>query len=289
MSKSEKAKALAAVALALLLAPRLAAAWGDNGHRVVGRIAEERLSDEARREVGEIAGSLSLAMLATWPDFIRAEPAWEFASRWHWVTVEDGQTVDEVLARSSATLEPDNLIEAIEYLTAILAGDLERRRNFEQLMQAEGAEPFRGSLELTALAYLVHSVGDLHQPLHVGRGGDRGGNQIRVNWFGDVVKLHWLWDHGFIEHMDLSYTELVDVLERELGGAVEPGEGSVRDWAQESYDYRGELYEIWSRTSRENYLPDLSWDYNYRHSGTVKRRLYLAGLRLAGLLDSIFE
>ena len=133
----------------------------------------------------------------------------------------------------------------------------------------------------------LDDVGD--QPLHVGRGNDRGGNNIRVNFFGEIRKLHSVWDDGIIEHQKLSFSEMTRFLQLELAGKVEVGDGGVESWAQESMDYRGQLYEIWGRTSRDNYLPELGWVYVYDHLGTVKRRLYLAGLRLAGVLNSIYD
>jgi hypothetical protein len=274
---------------ALLLAPQAALAWGDNGHRVSGLVAENALSDPARHAVREIAGARTLQMLATWPDFARSDPSWDFVSRWHYVNVDDDQTLDEVMVVAARTPVPDNIIEAIGYFRAILAGDAERRESFQELMKANGAKPREGSIDLTALCFLAHFVTDLHQPLHVGRAGDRGGNSIAVNFFGEVQKLHSVWDSGMIERQELSFTELTTFLYAELAGRVEAGDGGVRAWAQESRDYRHQLYQIWGRTDRDNYLPELGYRYVYDHIGTVKQRLYLGGLRLAGMLNEIYD
>ncbi len=290
MSKTATTTTAAAGLLAaLLLAPHALLAWGDNGHRISGLVAQNALSDPARRAVREIAGARTLQMLATWPDFARSDPAWDFAARWHYVNVDDDQSLDEVMAAAARTPEPDNLLEAIDYFRAILAGDAERRGNFQELMRANGAKPREGSIELTALCLLAHFVTDLHQPLHVGRAGDRGGNSIAVNFFGEVRKLHSVWDSGIIERQGLSFTEFTTFLDAELAGTVEAGDGGVRAWAQESRDYRHQLYEIWGKTDRDNYLPELGYRYVYDHIGPVKRRLYLGGLRLAGVLNSIYE
>lgn len=274
---------------AVLVAPRIALAWADNGHRVSGRIAQENLSDEARAAVREIAGARTLAMLATWPDFARSDRAWDFVSSWHYVNAAEGQSLDDALEDSARNPGPDNILEAIDYFRAILAGDGESRRHFEELMAANGARPREGSVELTALCFLAHFVTDLHQPLHVGRGNDRGGNSIAVSFFGEVSKLHSVWDKGLIESQGLSFTELTDFINAELAGTVEAGDGGPRQWAQESRDYLPRIYEIWGRTDRDSYLPELGYRYVYDHIGTVKRRLYLGGLRLAGMLNSIYE
>ena len=281
--------AVAAVLATLVLAPRAAVGWGDNGHRISGRIAQDGLSDEARAAVRRIAGARTLAMLATWPDFARSDPSWDFAARWHYVNAPDSGSLGEVVAAAARTPEPDNVLEAIEYFRAILDGDGDRRRHFEELMAANGARPREGSVELTALCFLAHFVTDLHQPLHVGRGDDRGANSIAVNFFGEIQKLHSVWDRGLIESQGLSFTEFEAFLDAELGGRLEAGDGGPLDWARESREYLPRLYEIWQRTDRDNYLPELSYRYVYDHIGTVKRRLYLGGLRLAGMLNAIYE
>lgn len=290
MSKPTTLSAVVTGALVcLLLAPSAARAWGDNGHRISGLVAQKALSEPARQALRRHAGERTLQMLATWPDFARSDPGWDFVTTWHYVSVEDGGSLDAVMAKAERTLEPDNLVEAIGYFEAILAGDAERRRNFEELMAANGATPREGSIELTALCFLAHFVTDVHQPLHVGRAGDSGGNSIAVNFFGEIKKLHSVWDSGIIERQRLSFTEFATFLEAELGGRITAGDGGVRDWAQESFDYRPRLYQIWDRTSRDNYLPELGYRYVYDHLGTIERRLYLGGLRLAAMLDSIYE
>ncbi len=286
--------------LCLAAAPPPSHAWGSKGHRAVAQIAENHLSEKARDRVREITGRKTLAMLAAWPDFLYSEEAWGFASRWHYVSVDENNSLEEIMTRAETSLDPDNVVEAIEYLTAVLAGDPKKAENFSDLLACRaprGSEspaacrtvkPREGSLELTALAFLVHFVGDIHQPLHVGRRGDRGGNQVAVNWFDEDHDLHSVWDSGMIEKEGLSFTELVDFIEAELGDTVAIGDSGPRGWARESFDYRHRLYEIYDRTDRENRLPDLGYGYSHDHIGVVKKRLYQAGRRLARLLDSIY-
>ena len=149
---------------------------------------------------------------------------------------------------------------------------VETRRHFEELMAANGAAPREGSVELTALCFLAHFVTDLHQPLHVGRADDRGGNSVKVNFFGEIKELHSVWDRGLIASQGLSFTEFKAFLDAELAGSVEAGDGGPLDWAQESLEYRPRVYEIWHRTDRENYLPDLGYRYVYDHIGTAEQR-----------------
>jgi hypothetical protein len=253
-------------------------------------VAEDHLSDRALAGVRALIGPRSLARIADWPDFVRSEPGWDFAGPWHYVTVEDEGSLDAVRERANASVLPDNVVEAVEFCAAVLRGDAARVAALRDLLREEGVEPYAGSIEATALVFLVHLVGDLHQPLHVGRGDDRGGNQITVNWFGEERSLHSVWDSGLLDHQGLSYTEYTAFLEEEYGGLADEWRGgAAADWALESRRRRQEVYSIWSRTDRENQWPELGWLYSHDHLPTVERRLYQAGLRLAALLDSIFE
>lgn len=275
--------------LASLLLPQPAFAWGDSGHRIVAQIGEDRLSANAEAAIRKTAGSKGLALLATWPDFIRSEPAWDFAKPWHFVTVEDDQEISAVLGGSSPSDTPRNVVEAIEFFSAVLRADSGRTAAFEALLTAAKVRPLGDSIKLTALAFLVHFVGDVHQPLHVGRGNDLGGNRVSVNWFGEVKNLHSVWDEGLIETENLSYSEFVSFLEQELAGEIELAQDSkTEDWAEESIGYRQQLYEIWSQTSRTNSLPDLGYNYAHDHIGQIKLLLYKGGLRLAARLNAIF-
>ena len=274
----------------MLLAPRPSLAWGDSGHRIVAQIGEDRLTDSARAAIRKFAGSRGLALLATWPDFIRSEPAWDFAKPWHFLTVEDDQEISEMLGGGSASDTPRNVVEAIEFFSAVLRGDAARTASFEALLNTNKVQPLGGSIELTALTFLVHFVGDIHQPLHVGRANDLGGNRISVNWFGEVTNLHSVWDEGLIESENLSYSEFVRFLEQELAGEIELAQDSnPEDWAEESIGYRQQVYEIWSQTSRTNSLPDLGYNYAHDHIGQIRLRLHKGGLRLAARLNAIFR
>jgi nuclease S1 len=285
-----RARTATLLTLAALIAPGAVRAWGPEGHRITAQVAEDHLSDRARAGVRALLGDRSLARVSVWPDFVRSEPGWDFAVPWHYVTVEDDGSLDEVLERARATVLPDNVVEAIEFCTAVLRGDAARTTALRDLLVEHGVEPYGGSVEATALVFLVHLVADLHQPLHVGRGDDRGANNITVNWFGERTNLHWLWDQGIVEHEGLSYTEFTAFLEQDLGaeGPSLVG-GTPADWAMESRRLRSAVYDIWSHTDRDNWWPDLGYAYAHDHIDIVERRLYQGGLRLAELLDSIFQ
>ena len=303
MNRGKLSLAVFATALIVLpLTPRAAQAWGANGHRIVAKIGQDNLSPAAHAAVVELAGGESLALLATWPDFIRSFSAWDCVKPWHHMTVEDDETFEQGMARPPRISRgcdeelfnrlgmPSNVVEAIDYFSAIAGGDEEKGEAFGELLEGSGVEPYRGSVRLTALALLVHFVGDVHQPLHVGRGGDRGGNSITTEWFGELTKLHSLWDSGMIEKEELSYSEFAAFLEQEFAdqGPVDYGSGPAT-WAQESISHRAEVYDIGDDRNPAANLSSLSYEYAAAQNALLKQRLYRGGRRLALLLNSIFD
>jgi hypothetical protein len=246
------------VVLAVGAAAPNAGAWGPTGHRAVGRVAERHLTPQAARVVAELLAPEQLAYVTTWADEIRSEPEWAKGDARHWVTVPDGQTYE------GATKNPGgDILEAIARFEKTLgdssAPKLERAR---------------------ALKWLAHLVGDLHQPLHVGRGDDKGGNDVLVLWFGEPTNLHAVWDAKIIESSVLSFSELADLVDRPTPDELREWQaGGPRDWAAESQQLRGACYELGDRK--------LSFRYVHDHWPTVQRRVLQAGVRLAGLLNRV--
>jgi hypothetical protein len=247
----------AAIVLYCAMAPP-AAAWGPTGHRAVGRVAERHLTPEAARAVRDLLGSEQLAYVTTWADEIRSEPRGVKAEPWHWVTIPDGQTYDATPKNPEG-----DVLEAIARMERTL-GD----RTAPRLERTE------------ALKWLSHLIGDLHQPLHVGRGDDRGGNDLVVLWFGEPTNLHAVWDSKVIENSQLSFSELADLVDHPTAEEVRSWQASrPGDWARESQELRPACYAIGDRR--------LSYRYIYDTWPIMQRRLLQAGVRLAGELNRL--
>lgn len=252
--------ALGSLTAVLAAGPSPAYAWGRTGHRVVGAIAERHLSGSAARRVRELAGPGGLARIANWPDEIRSDDELgEGKATWHYVTIPDGESYKTV------EKEPN--------------GDVvERIRHFEAVLRDATAER---QARWRALAWLTHLVGDLHQPLHVGRGDDRGGNDVLVLWFDEPSNLHKMWDEEMIDHTRLSYTEMAELLDHATAEEIAAWQGTdILDWTAESMALRDQVYDLGDRR--------LGWKYLYERTPVVERRLLQAGIRLAGLLEAIF-
>lgn len=234
--------------------------WGQTGHRVTGYIADQYLTKKAKKEIERILEGQSLAMVSTWMDEIRSDSAYNhYSADWHWVTIQDDETYDQ-----SKKNKNGDVIQTIERLITELKS---KKLSVKQ--------------ETEYVKMLVHLIGDVHQPLHVGGGNDRGGNSVKVMWFRADSNLHRVWDSDMIDDTRLSYTEFAQSLES-------PGElllkqwrkSNVRDWAKESMSYRKQVYD----TKRGN----LGYEYSYYNLHIVRLRLLQAGVRLASVLNEIY-
>ena len=148
-----------------------------------------------------------------------------------------------------------------------------------------------------ALRFVIHLVGDLHQPLHVGKCCDKGGNDVTVSWFGKPTNLHAVWDSQLVDDEQLSFTELAAKLERHLSPAdvVKWWDINPRDWISESAEIRDTLYPGPAKPKKgeklkkgQAPLPDLSYAYVFKFTPVVERRLSQGGVRLAAYLNALF-
>jgi len=259
---------MVAMGMALFALPSPALAWGKTGHRVVAALADAQLSGLARAHVKELLGVESLDEAATWPDDMRSAPGqfWQKrATPWHYVTLNgivydhappEGDALD-ALNRYRATLQDPNASIADKQL---------------------------------ALRFIVHLVGDLHQPLHVGKCCDKGGNEVKVNWFGRDLNLHSVWDSALVEEEQLSFTELAAKLQRHTSNAdvLAWWDINPRDWISESAQLRETVYPERNRKDPKA-PPELSYGYVYKYTPLMEQRLKQAGVRLAAYLNDIYS
>lgn len=236
--------------------------WGATGHRVTGSIAEQYLAPETERRVKALLGEQDLARAATYADDMRSSPDlfWQkTASPWHYVTVPAGKRYTDVGAPPQG-----DAAQALSQFAATL-------RNANASVDEQRL----------ALKFAIHLIGDLHQPLHVGNGTDRGGNNVKLQWFGEPSNLHRVWDTNMIASTDLSYTELSRWLDRGITPALREQwrEPNPLVWIAESAALLPDVYPAGK---------NLGYDYRYAHLPTLERRLSQAGIRIAAWLDWIY-
>lgn len=243
-------------------------AWGLTGHRVVGEIADSYLTKKTKREIVKILGFESVAMASNWPDFIKSNPAFDYLDTWHYLNMKGGLTQNEMNAFMAADTGT-NAYTKINFLIK----ELKQNRNV-----------LSGETKALYLRLLIHIVGDVHQPMHVGRPEDRGGNSIKVKWFSTETNLHRVWDSDLVDFQKLSYTEYATAInhtnrqQRTLLQAQ-----PVSQWFVDSYSLTEKLYADIKPDQRLDYL------YNYKYIEALNQRLLEGGVHLAGVLNDIFK
>jgi hypothetical protein len=287
---------ISAFLLTLLLSTQ-AFAWGDLGHRAVGEVATKHLTPTAKFAVMLINGGESLAQQATWADEVRSDDKYKWLTLYHFISI-DTPTFDH-------EHHDDEKVDAVSGI----------KKNIAILKSADKSAADKRQ----ALSILVHLVGDVHQPLHAGYTDDRGGNNCKVQYFGKPANLHSVLDSSVFEHSGLSFTETARFVmeeQRELLGddnLQKLAATDVNTWIQESINIRDQFYPNKENTSwklktgdTEEYLtkrgyckldrdeknsdlmPNLDYLYNYKLEKTLRRRVLLAGVRLAHVLNEIF-
>lgn len=234
--------------------------WGSTGHRTVGLVAEKHLSAKAKKNIQKILGQNSLSEVANWMDEIRSDSTYDrIPIDWHWVTIETGKTYQE----SPKNPKGDVVAMLDKVISELKKHTLDKKTEEEYLRM------------------LIHLVGDIHQPLHVGCCDDQGGNKVKVKWFGRETNLHSVWDSYLIDDTKLSYTELTNFLdEPDAATLAKWRKDDVLVWAYESMSFREQIYDVGGGS--------LSYKYSYKNLPLVKQRLLQAGIRLAAVLNEIY-
>jgi len=233
------------------------------GHRIIADIAYQNLTKQARTQVDKVLGKQGIVYQATWADEVRSDKKYETSYQWHYQNLKDSMTsADLQKLLDNPKAEGEHLFYALEMLT----GRLKKNKN-----------------DTEALKYLVHFVGDLHQPMHLGRFEDLGGNKLKTNWFGKPINLHSLWDTYIIEGENMSYSEY----SRYLQDKFEPQKSVFQKYnilqsVEAGYALRNQIYG-YDMTDTNNY------HYLYFFADKQDEMLYRGGIQLANMLNAIYK
>lgn len=253
--------ALNGIAALLLFISAAAFGWGRDGHLIVGMAAEPLLCEAVFDSLESSSGTRSAGLSGLWADEIRSQPEWAHTAPWHYINIPD--TGDP---RNPPVSIAGNVITAIERFIGILGS--------EQATTKERAN---------ALRFLIHFVTDVHQPLHVGRAADRGGNRIDVTFDGKETNLHLFWDTDVISRRGLRNREYAESLSaRVRATAREERSTDVRDWAAQVFALRHQVYDFDASSGV------LSEDYLSTAEAIAERQLLLAAAHLANTLNELF-
>lgn len=246
----------------LVLAPP-AFGWGKEGHRLIAHLAMQHLNGKAKAGVAQLlAQGETLDSIASWADEVRnRRPE---TSTWHYINIPVGAARGDWKAFCPQTGCVVGVIP-----------DLISKVKDTALTTEQRAE---------ALKFLVHFVGDMHQPLHVGDKGDRGGNDVRVVFLNRPTNLHSLWDTPILETAEQRDPLLKAKLEKKAGffDRRRLSKGKLDDWVWQGHAA--------SRDTAYGLLPEarpavLGDDYFAKASPVVQVQIRRGGVRLAQILN----
>jgi hypothetical protein len=254
-------------------------AFGKQGHRIVGRIAEAHLTPEARAAVDKLLGEgkrLSDDDVANWADHIRND--FPETGPWHYVDIPfDKDEYDP--ARDC------------KYSDCVIA----RIERFREVLADKSAKPVERQ---RALKFLVHFVGDMHQPLHCAERRDskgtpdKGGNLCMVRFLSEPepINLHRVWDYKIIEHKlgdadPLQYADELNGRFRER--APEWRGGTVEQWALQSF--RAAKAHVYAGVAADGAPTHLDEKYVANGQRVTDEQLMKAGIRLAEILNGALK
>lgn len=247
-----------------LLMPIPAFPWGQKGHDTTAFIAENHLTPITKATVEEILDGKSIVYYANWLDNASHTPEYSYSKTWHYKNIDEGVTFEE-----APLLEDGDVVRAV----------------YEQIDILKDSNTSKEDKQL-ALKILVHVMGDMHQPMHMGHASDLGGNRWTVKYFDRDSNLHSVWDSSVPEAAHKwTYTEWQNQIDR-----LKPEEitliltnGSPEKWAEETYEICKQVY---SQTP-EGYK--ISYDYISDWTPVVEQQFLRGGIRLADLLNTIFD
>lgn len=251
------------ITFTFLLTALMSWGWGQKGHDVTASVAERHLTPKAKAAVSDLLDGKSMIYWANWLDNASHTPQYAYTKTWHYKNINAGVPYEKMSLNPSG-----DVVTAINSQIAVLK-DAGKSRDEKVLV----------------LKILVHTVGDLHQPMHMGRQTDLGGNKVKVKYFNRDRNLHGIWDTDLVESAHKwSYTEWTDMIDRTTPAQQEEMvKGTTDDWARQTHEIAKQIYE----EIPEGY--NLSYNDVARWAPVIEQQLLTGGIRLASILNSIFQ
>ncbi|MGK4566446.1 S1/P1 nuclease [Flavobacterium sp. 3HN19-14] len=199
---------------------------------------------------------MSIEDAANWMDAIKSDHANDYMKPFHYIDIEKG---------SKQMPAGDNIITVLD----------------RTLRELDNKKTLSKDEIKTRILFLFHLIGDLHQPLHVGYPGDKGGNDVKILFNGHPSNLHSVWDTEIIENKNMVLEDLlkVNIYNKEELAAKQKID--VIAWAAQTRGFLKNTYEI-----RDSKINDFYIDANAK---IIKQQLLDAGIRLAAVLEHYFK
>lgn len=245
------------VTLLLLLAFTNSFAWGRKGHTLVAQIAFSQLDEATKKNVMFYLDGMTLEEVANWMDDIKDDRSKDFMKPYHYANFPKGA--------NAVDREGANIVH-------ILNNTILELGSKDKLSKEE--------IKLRIL-YLFHLIGDLHQPLHVGYGNDKGGNTVQLNYKTRGTNLHSFWDSGIIEDQNISMADCLNAQKFTADELKAVKNLNVVKWSEESRSYLTEVYAYGNPKVSDKYVTD--------SAKIIEKQIQKAGIRLAGVLSMFFK
>lgn len=249
--------------------------WGALAHKTSAKIAWNFLDKPTQTKVTELLNGGTISDAAIWPDAARANPEWKFTIWYHFEKAPDSFTyLDNLKRQDDKTRKLGGLLEALYIAEDTLKDSSATKTDKEN-----------------AVKFVVHFVGDIHQPLHTGRVEDNSGNKIPVKWLGLDTNLHSIWDSQMIylayknQFSDFTVDQsqaYAEALLTKYKDFKPTPDLFVRydDWMHESMVPRADAY---------NFKDENEQAYTNRFIDIIDKRVYLAGLRIAFMIKRLVD
>jgi hypothetical protein len=232
-------------------------AWGSKGHGIVAEIAFAYLDADTKKEVLKYLDGMTIQEASTWMDNIKEDHSYDYMKPHHYVNFEKGENV--------VNNPGANIISVLSMTIAQLKSN--KKLSKEEIKQK--------------ICIIFHLIGDLHQPLHVGYGIDKGGNQMQINLNGSGSNLHSFYDSGIIKYKNITAQDCLNANRITNTDLVNIQTIDVLAWATQSRSYLDGIYNFEGHKVSEEYVDS--------NALIIKSQLFKAGLRLASVLKEVFK
>ncbi len=233
--------------------------WGKVGHHIIVEVAKNYVSKNVQDSVSKYLGDMTWESASTWMDELRSDSQYDYMKKWHYINIEKGNQYDPTIENG------DNVAKQL----GIAISNLKNRSKMT-----------KDEITLN-IKVLFHLMGDLHQPMHVGYGSDRGGNDVKVTYKGKIFSLHRIWDTDIIISKNNSEEEILSSLPKTSKRQVRKMvKGDIIQWLDQTRKILDVAYV---------YTDPLNDEYINKNYPIVQNQLIRGGVRLGKVLNEVFK
>lgn len=244
--------------LLIIFSSQKTKAWGQKAQRLTVFLSEKHLTDEARRQTKLLLNGQSLSSLASWADEVKKNPQWIKTGPWHYYDL--ATSAEEVHQVKDA---PKDAVDAIEYCIANLKLNLPNEE------------------KIISLKFLIHLIGDIHQPLHTGNPDDKGGLKTKVKFKNKQISLHRFWDTEILDQSNLSTDKYADeIIAFEFSKDALVDSFNTAKIVEENISLRPFIYSFKKSSLDEKYIANAE--------AIANERVWISAMRLANVLNQVF-